>query len=238
MTDDLIQHGTRYLSVHSTWSPQMLVLLVCALLAGAGCGPDRTSTDEPAPTARDNHPAATGATVPGPGPVDGALRQELLDMQQRDQLVRAGEQVIADDGETLVMDDVDRENRLRLSQIFDEHGWPGRQLVGEDGSTAAWVIVQHADLDLTFQQRGLDLLAAAVAAGDASPGDLAYLTDRVLVALGEPQEYGTQWMLGDDGRWQPRTAIAEPDTVDDRRAEAGLAPLADYLDELRAATGS
>src|SRR3546814_2793073 len=63
-----------------------------------------------------------------------------------------------------------------LFRSFDEHGWPGWSLVGEDGSTAAWAIVQHADLDLDFQRRGLAMLEAAVDAGDASPGDLAYLT--------------------------------------------------------------
>src|SRR3546814_2120205 len=79
-------------------------------------------------------------------------------------------------------DAVDVSNQERLAEIFDEHGWPGWSLVGEDGSTAAWAIVQHADLDLDFQRRGLAMLEAAVDAGDASPGDLAYLTDRVLVA--------------------------------------------------------
>ena len=44
---------------------------------------------------------------------------------------------------------------------------------------------------------------AAVAAGDASPGDLAYLTDRVLVAQGEPQVYGTQWGTNAAGEWEP-----------------------------------
>jgi len=42
----------------------------------------------------------------------------------------------------------------------------------------------------------------------------AYLTDRVLLAEGQPQEYGTQ-MAGRDGRWQPRQ-LREPGTVDQR----------------------
>src|SRR3546814_14125992 len=64
-------------------------------------------------------------------------------------------------------DAVDVSNQERLAEIFDEHGWPGWSLVGQDGSTAAWAIVQHADPDLALPRRGLELLAAAVAAGDA-----------------------------------------------------------------------
>jgi hypothetical protein len=63
--------------------------------------------------------------------------------------------------------------------------------VPRKGSTAAWVVVQHADLDLELQARALGLLDEAVPAGQASPGDLAYLTDRVAAARGEEQTYGT-----------------------------------------------
>jgi hypothetical protein len=149
---------------------------------------------------------------------DPALRAELLDMMEEDQ---------AGTGDF-------NARQSRLAEIFDEHGWPGWQLVGEDGSTAAWLIVQHADLDVEFQRRGLALLEDAVAASDASPGDLAYLVDRVRVADGQPQVYGTQWTPDAAGEWQPRTPIEDGANVDARRAEAGLGTIAEYLDELEA----
>jgi hypothetical protein len=71
-----------------------------------------------------------------------------------------------------------------------------------------------------------------VRADDASPGDLAYLRDRVLAARGEPQVYATQWELDRSGQWVPRTPISARARVDQRRARVGLEPLADYLDEL------
>ena len=133
------------------------------------------------------------------------------------------------------MDSVDAANTARIGEILDVHGWPGWSLVGTDGSTAAWAIVQHADLQPALQRRGLALLRTAVAAGDASPGDLAYLEDRVLVAAGQPQRYGTQWQTDATGSLVPRTPIEDPATVDERRADAGLATIEAYLEELRTA---
>ena len=135
------------------------------------------------------------------------------------------------------MDEVDAVNKARLTEIFDEHGWPGWSLVDKDGSTAAWAIVQHADLDLAFQERGLELLQAAVDAGDASKGDLAYLIDRVRVAKNQPQVYGTQWSPNALGEWAPRTIIEDEANVDVRRAEAGLGTIAEYMLELESAFG-
>ena len=79
-------------------------------------------------------------------------------------------------------------------------GWPGRSLVGEEAAHAAWLLAQHADRHPALQEQWLSLLEAAVAQGEASPIDLAHLTDRVLLARGELQVYGTQ-TNGADGRW-------------------------------------
>jgi hypothetical protein len=47
-------------------------------------------------------------------------------------------------------------------------------------------------------------MTTAAGHGKASRTDLAYLTDRVLLAEGEPQEYGTQ-ATARDGRYGPMT---------------------------------
>jgi hypothetical protein len=128
---------------------------------------------------------------------------------------------------------VDTDNTAWLKQIIAEHGWPGAALVGEQGADEAWLLAQHADLDPVFQRRALELLKHAVVAGDASPRHLAYLTDRVLVAAGEPQIYGTQYTDDGDGsnlRLQP---VADPDRLDERRALMGLEPAAEYDRRMR-----
>ena len=150
--------------------------------------------------------------------VNEELRDELLAMMAEDQAVRTGVAPPGDDRTpeelAAAWDSVDAANARRMYDVLDEFGWPGWSLVGEDGALAAWVLIQHADLHLDLQKRGLALLEAAVAADDASPGDLAYLVDRVRVAEGLPQVYGTQVGAPDeDGNPTPRTPIEDPENV-------------------------
>jgi hypothetical protein len=118
---------------------------------------------------------------------------------------------------------VDDDNAPWLEKIVETVGWPGRSLIGDEGAHAAWLLAQHADRHPSLQRRCLKLLEEAVAAGEASPTDLAYLTDRVLLASGEQQIYGTQ-MTARDGR-VVACRLRDPETVDDRRASVGLGTL-------------
>lgn len=164
---------------------------------------------------------------------DEALRLELLSRQARDQSMRHAMLFKYPPGVPIEPDDlsrwraVDTENTARMKEIIAEHGWPGRSLVDEDGALAAWLLVQHADEDVPFQQRCLELLRAAVAAGEASARHLAFLTDRVRLHEGRPQVYGTQLTMG-DGKLEP-TDLEDPERVDARRAAVGLGPLAEYI---------
>jgi hypothetical protein len=122
--------------------------------------------------------------------------------------------------------DIDRKNTARLKEIVDKHGWPGKNSVGDDGAHAAWLLVQHADRDRAFQKKCLTLLEQAVKAHEASPTDLAYLTDRVLVGENKKQIYGTQFRMV-DGKWEPNP-IEDEKNVDRRRKEVGLPSMAEY----------
>jgi hypothetical protein len=128
--------------------------------------------------------------------------------------------------------EIDARNRARMKEIVDRYGWPGKSLVGADGSNAAWLLVQHADPDHPFQKRCLGLLAEAVKKGDASPQHLAYLTDRVRVAEKAKQVYGTQFHEV-DGKQQP-FPIEDEANVDKRRKEVGLQTLAEYRKSIEA----
>lgn len=169
------------------------------------------------------------------------LRRELLAREEEDQRVRRlvsfrpGQHLVAP-SEDLVAElrRVDHDNTEWLGQVLAERGWPGRSLAGEDGAAAAWLLAQHADDDPALQQRFLQALRAAVAAGDASAGHQAYLEDRVRVNAGQPQLYGTQFIETEQSL-EP-APIAEPGRLDERRAAVGLDPFAVYDAQMRART--
>jgi hypothetical protein len=171
--------------------------------------------------------------------MDDDLRSELLAMRRDDlaareavaQALRAGpanevDPQLVDAGLT-----VEARNARRLSAIVDTSGWPTVVAVGMDGVDAAWHIASHAEQDLALQRRFLQLMTDAVAAGEPSPDRLAWLTDRVLVAEGQPQRFGTQFTTTDEGL---RLAeVEDPGGLDERRAAVGLPSLDEQLDRLR-----
>jgi hypothetical protein len=126
------------------------------------------------------------------------------------------------------VEELDAANREWLKGVIAKHGWPGKSLVGEDGTHAVWLLVQHADNDRPFQKKCLELMKEAVKAGESPGSDLAYLTDRVLVGEGKDQLYGTQ-LTQKDGKLVPQP-IEDAPQVDARRKAVGLPPLAEYLE--------
>lgn len=156
--------------------------------------------------------------------VDQEVRGELIAEMQRN---AAGGQAGQPSLELIQkLTKIDEENTAWLSGIVDEHGWPGKTEVGEDGAHSAWLLVQHADRNRDFQKKCLELMKAEPE-GEVAGKDIAYLTDRVLRAEGKPQLYGTQ-LTQQDGKMVPQP-IEDEEHVDERRAAVGLQPLADYI---------
>jgi len=117
-----------------------------------------------------------------------------------------------------------------LEAMIRQHGFPGYAMVGEKSSDNFWLVVQHADAHPDFQQRVLALMLPEVKRHNASPKSYAYLTDRVALNTGKPQEYGTQVEYTGSGIGEPvpRT-LRDPKNVNSRRAAIGLEPLEKYL---------
>jgi uncharacterized protein DUF6624 len=193
--------------------PALLVAVI--LLVGLGAAADDAS---------GRGVAGAGRT----GPMNAALREELMEMMRADQQERTGSGLPPG---TKLPPTRDYARTVRLRQIVAESGWPTHDAVGRDGGTAAWLIAQHADFDVAFQQQALALLRQRAADGQASGREVAYLEDRVAVNLGKPQVYGTQIRCR-DGIPAPATPIIDAERVDDVRAAVGLGPLAEYYQEL------
>ena len=163
-------------------------------------------------------------------PLDDALRQELVGMAREDQQAREGlaaSGAVDDPQQWDALREVDEPHAARLWEILDDYErWPGISLVGEDGAHAAWLLAQHAMADPGLQRRCLELLEVAVDLGDAPAAHYAYLLDRVRMADGRDQRFGTQFVDSDDGSTVQPWPIEQPAMVDERRQRIGLPTLA------------
>jgi hypothetical protein len=159
--------------------------------------------------------------------VNEQLRKELVRMREEDLRVR---QQLLDAGQlgghyVPRMEEVHLRNAARLRELIEQHGWPAEDIAGKDGAEAAWLITQHAIGEPQFQRHALKLLLACAAEGRTPKWHAAYLEDRIAMYEDRPQRFGTQWIDDSrDGRARPWT-LAEPDRVNQLRAEVGLDPL-------------
>lgn len=195
-----------------------ITLIVFVLCACAGSRANRSATLAHADSAQPRDEALHLELLKRVG-ADQAARFDLIRKQQR------GESPDSLDFERMLT--VDTANTAWLEGVVATRGWPGRSLVGADGGNAAFLLVQHADRDTAFQAHVLPLLERAYAAGEAEGQQVALLTDRLAVARGEPQVYGSQADIT-DGRVVLRP-IGDSADVDARRARIGLPPLAEYV---------
>jgi hypothetical protein len=166
--------------------------------------------------------------------LDPELRSELLAMAEEDQRVRAE---LAADGSLFQgyhprMEDVHRRHGARLLEIIEARGWPGRSVAGDDGSRAAWLILQHAISMPSLQRWGLEILKAEGARGEVDGAQVAMLEDRIRVFEGRKQVYGTQYDWDEHGEIGP-SPIEDPEHVDERRRAVGLPPLEEHTRRMR-----
>ena len=76
--------------------------------------------------------------------------------------------------------------------------------------------------------------------GEVAATNFALLTDRVLVARGEPQRYGTQYKSVEiDGvvHFGPSTPIVDPNRLEQRRSALKLPSHVEYVRQLREMLG-
>jgi hypothetical protein len=172
---------------------------------------------------------------------DDALRAELLDMADAEQRAisasasrTTASHHIAAELEDHAFAALSAQHAERLWSILDDYeAWPGARMVGLDGADAAWRIVMHARRDLELQERALDYIEVAVDFDDATGLQYATLADRVSIAHGKPQRFGTQVVRSRDGNTLELWPIEDPEDVDARRAALGIPTVADQLAGLR-----
>lgn len=152
---------------------------------------------------------------------DGIIGLKNEDLKLRDRLIQNGKLGESYNEE---MEKLHNKNADVLNDIINEIGYPTIDKVGEEGSEAAWLVIQHAIGQPNFMKRCAKLLEIAVQENKANPINLAYLTDRIAVFEGKAQLYGIQFDWDVNGELSP-LYFDDLTKVNQRRKSIGLTHL-------------
>lgn len=210
--------------------------LLLSLTSATACAHTNTRTE---PTAEHTTPQDTIVEI---NDLD-SLRAMLLDQYKRDQELRTkysetfthtphhsdkGYET-PENGKELLEDlwTIDQESIELLKSMIDKFGWPSYDMIGKEASDAAWLLAQHADAQPDLQQRILKLMKPLVEQSQADSKLFAMLTDRVLMNKNEPQIFGTQFIMDNNGILRP-VPVEDFEHIDERRASVGLGTIKEY----------
>jgi hypothetical protein len=124
---------------------------------------------------------------------------------------------------------LEQEAKIRL--ILNTYGWPGKSLVGEEGSTALWLVLQRSNKDLV--KLGASHMNRAARNGEADHFQAAVLQDKALIMNGKKQWYGTQLYTNQETGSLEIFPIADESNLNKRRHEMHLEPIENYLSSLK-----
>lgn len=109
-----------------------------------------------------------------------------------------------------------------LNPVFDQHGWPGPELVGRDGMEACFLILGIAVLDSALNLRACELMRNKLPSGAVQGYWYANLSDRYLALCGKPTVYGTTPEWDEKGEFSLSKDVIDPQNLDKRRARVGF----------------
>lgn len=124
-----------------------------------------------------------------------------------------------------------RSNTDTIKKLFELHGFLGFDKIGKRGAHNFWLLVQHADHDIGFQEIVLDSMIKEVGVNNASASEYAYLLDRVQTNKGERQIYGTQVRYIEDF-WVIPQPLEDSLNVNKLRNQIGLSTIEEYLNHV------
>jgi hypothetical protein len=153
------------------------------------------------------------------GNITDNRKNELLqkfDISQKE--FKENEQVLFQENDSL--------NLVRIEQIIEQHGYPGKSMVGEPENESAWYVIQHSDKI----EKYFPIIEKAGENGELDAVKVAMMKDRMLMYSGKEQIYGSQ------GKaiflvWPPEKQedvkmiiwpLKNPEKVNQLRQEAGF----------------
>ena len=125
--------------------------------------------------------------------------------------------------EIITMGQIDQ--TMREAGGIDPEKWDVS--VDHRNTTRMKLLVQHADHDVLFQKKCLNLMNSQPVT-EVRLQELAYLEDRVRTNEGRPQLYGTQFFTDRATNKFGSRPINNLDELDARRMAVGLEPFIEY----------
>jgi len=124
---------------------------------------------------------------------------------------------------------LDRSNFEYLASVMDQHGYPGKTMVGEPTNLVGYEILKRQPEAI---ENYILMLQDFAESGELPMTHYATLEDLLLMYKQEPQKYGTQGYIDSSGNpyiWP----IYNPETVNERRAKVGFTTtIEEYAKEL------
>lgn len=124
--------------------------------------------------------------------------------------------------------EVNSRNQIMLDSILSDRGWPTITDVGKAAATAAFLIIQHSDIEKQLYY--LPTIKTLCENNEADWQSYALMYDRIQYSLGQPQCYGSQVIINEQTGKYEVFEIEDEKNVDIRRKQIGLVPLKDYLE--------
>jgi antitoxin component of RelBE/YafQ-DinJ toxin-antitoxin module len=154
------------------------------------------------------------------------LQQQLLNMAQQSEQIQVAQKNDATEALKSMATDISQLHTQTLNQIVQLQGWPTKAQVTEEGVRAAFSLASHSN-NLSFQQNMLPFIIQSYMDKQGMSGEaVAIFTDKVSIAQGKNQVFGTQADLI-DGKLV-FFKIENEDSVDQLRAQMGMTNLAEY----------
>lgn len=161
-----------------------------------------------------------------------ALRKEINLMCLNDQKLRYRKSQNNDDNLNDIINqqinEADSFNLIQAKKIIKQYGWPKMSEIGKDGQNNLWLIVQHADQDVLFQNEVLLEMEKLINTKELNMENYAFLYDRVQCNLNYKQLYGTQVIWSGHGEASGFRPMLKENLVNKRREKLGLDPLEIY----------
>ena len=119
------------------------------------------------------------------------------------------------------------QNQKAIENLVSKYGWPKISEVGNRAASAAFLVIQHSNLQK--QKTFLPEIKKLCEIGEADWQEYALMFDRIRIDENEKQRFGSQIKYNSEKQKFELFPLENPTKVDEWRKEISLQPLNEYL---------